>query len=313
MNTILFLSANPDGTDKLELIKECNIINQKIRASAGGRELFKLEQRHEISIKSLIEELLNYNPQILHFSGHGSDKSALIFKNENTGQSEEVPPIALSNLFKVLSNKIDLVFLNACYSEKQARAIAEHVDCVIGMSDAVYDTAAIEFASMFYLSLGFKKSVKEAFDLAASQLGLLSIPGDAIPKLIVKEGIDPSKIIINGNGPPPPPPPPPNICDQLQSFKQDHQKLLMQKMNINEFFEIIADPIFKFLSVSNNKKKIGEVNSNALNLLLINLSGKVKEYENLKQIGNDDRANIILNESLTVCNKIIEKLEDICN
>src|SRR5688572_6705739 len=104
MNTILFLSANPDGTDKLELIKECNIINQKIRASAGGRELFKLEQRHEISIKSLIEELLNYNPQILHFSGHGSDKSALIFKNENTGQSEEVPPIALSNLFKVLSN-----------------------------------------------------------------------------------------------------------------------------------------------------------------------------------------------------------------
>jgi hypothetical protein len=313
MNTILFLSANPDGTDKLELIKECNIINQKIRASAGGRELFKLEQRHEISIKSLIEELLNYNPQILHFSGHGSDKSALIFKNENTGQSEEVPPIALSNLFKVLSNKIDLVFLNACYSEKQAKAIAEHVDCVIGMSDAVYDTAAIEFASMFYLSLGFKKSVKEAFDLAASQLGLLSIPGDAIPKLIVKEGIDPSKIIINGNGPPPPPPPPPNICDQLQSFKQDHQKLLMQKMNINEFFEIIADPIFKFLSVSNNKKKIGEVNSNALNLLLINLSGKVKEYENLKQIGNDDRANIILNESLTVCNKIIEKLEDICN
>ena len=83
MSTILFLSANPDGTDKLELIKECNIINQKIRSSAG-RELFKLEQRHDISIKSLIEELLNYNPQILHFSGHGSDKSALIFKNENT-------------------------------------------------------------------------------------------------------------------------------------------------------------------------------------------------------------------------------------
>ena len=312
MSTILFLSANPDGTDKLELIKECNIINQKIRSSAG-RELFKLEQRHDISIKSLIEELLNYNPQILHFSGHGSDKSALIFKNENTGQSEEVPPIALSNLFKVLSKKIDLVLLNACYSETQARAIAEHVDCVIGMSEAIYDTAAIEFASIFYLSLGFKKSVKEAFDLATTQLGLLSIPGDAIPKLIVKEGIDPSKIIINGNESPPLPPPPPHICDQVSTIKQGHQNLLMQKMTINEFFEIIADPIFKFLSVSNNKKKIGEVNSNALNLLLINLSGKVKEYENLKQIGNDDKANIILNESLTVCNKIIEKLEDICN
>ena len=94
MFTILFLSANPAQTDPSYLIKECNLINQKIRASAG-RELLKLEQRHDISIKWLIEELLNYNPKILHFSGHGSEKSALIFKNENTGQIEEVPPSAL--------------------------------------------------------------------------------------------------------------------------------------------------------------------------------------------------------------------------
>jgi hypothetical protein len=198
MIIILFLSANPEGTDKLDLINECNLINQKIRSSAG-RELFKLEQRHDISIKWLIEELLNYNPQILHFSGHGSERSAIIFKNENTGQIEEVPPSVLSDLFKVLGKKIDLVFLNACYSEKQARAIAEHVNCVIGMSDAIYDTTAIEFASTFYLSLGFNKSVKEAFDIAIVQLGLLSLPGDAIPKLILKEGIDPSKIFMTAN------------------------------------------------------------------------------------------------------------------
>ena len=202
--TILFLSANPAQTDPLDLIKECNLINQKIRSSAG-RELFKLEQRHDISIKWLIEELLNYNPQILHFSGHGSEKSALIFKNENTGQIEEVPPSALSKLFKVLGKEIDLVFLNACYSEKQARAIAEHVNCVIGMSDAISDIAAIEFASTFYSSLGFGRSVEDAFDLAIVQLELLSIPENAIPKLIVKEGIDPSKIFINGKASPPPP------------------------------------------------------------------------------------------------------------
>jgi hypothetical protein len=141
--TILFLSANPAQTDPLDLIKECNLINQKLRSSAG-RELFKLEQRHDISIKWLIEELLNYNPQILHFSGHGSEKSALIFKNENNGRIEQVPPSALSRLFKVLGKKIDLVFLNACYTEKQARAIAEHVNCVIGMSDAIPDDTAID-------------------------------------------------------------------------------------------------------------------------------------------------------------------------
>ena len=204
MLTILFLSANPTQTDPQDLIKECNTINQKIRSSAG-RELLKLEQRHEISIKWLIEELLNYNPKILHFSGHGSEKSALIFKNENTGQIEEVPQSALSKLFKVLGKEINLVFLNACYSEKQARTIAEHVDCVIGMSTTISDIAAIEFASTFYSSLGFGKSVEDAFDLAIVQLELLSIPENATPKLIVKEGVDPSKIIINANEPPPQP------------------------------------------------------------------------------------------------------------
>jgi hypothetical protein len=313
MNTILFLSANPKGTDELDLIKECNIINQKIRASAGGRDLFKLEQRHDISIKALIEELLNYDPKILHFSGHGSEKSALIFTNENTGQSEEVPPDALANLFKALSNKIDVVFLNACYSEKQAKAIAKHINCVIGLSDAVYDTTAIEFASMFYLSLGFKRSIKEAFDLAAVQIGMLSLPGPAVPQLIVKEGIDPSKLFINGTAPPPPPSPTSQtLCDQFESLKQNHQKLLMQQITINEFFKVIADSIFKFLSDSNNKKKIGEVNSNALNLLLINLSNKVNEYDSLNQLGNNGQANIVRNESMNVAQRLIDKLEDIC-
>ena len=198
MITILFLSAIPAETKPLELIKECNLINQKIRSSVG-RKLFKLEQRHDISIKWLIEELMNYNPQILHFSGHGSEKSALIFKNENTGEIEEVPQSALSEVFRVLGKNIDLVFLNACFSEKQATAIAKHVNCVIGMSDAIPDDTAIEFASTFYSSLGFGKNIQDAYDLAMIQLGLLSMSGDRIPKLIVKEGMDASKISISAN------------------------------------------------------------------------------------------------------------------
>lgn len=198
MITILFLSANPDQTDKLDLIKEYNTIDHKLR-SAAEKGTFNLEQRHDISIKWLIEELLNYKPQILHFSGHGSEKSALIFKNENTGEIEEVPQTALSEVFRVLGKNIDLVFLNACYSEQQARAIAKYVNCVIGMSDAIPDDTAIEFASTFYSSLGFGKNIQDAFDLAMIQLGLLSMSGDRIPKLMVKEGIDASKISIGAN------------------------------------------------------------------------------------------------------------------
>ena len=254
MITILFLSANPASTDPLELIKECNIINQKIRAAANKGD-FKLEQRHDISIKWLIEELLNYNPQILHFSGHGSSNNSLIFKNEDTGQIEEVPPLALSNLFKILGSKIDLVFLNACYSEKQAKAISEHVNCVIGMSKAVSDKAAIEFASTFYSSLGFGKSVKDALELAKVQLNLLGIPESETPALIVREGVDPSKITIpsktDGEIP--------DICNLLDVLKENHQKLLKQNMTIGELFESISDPfliLFLILLLRRKSEKL---------------------------------------------------------
>ena len=308
MITILFLSANPAATDPLELIKECNLINEKLRAAANKGD-FKLEQRHDISIKWLIEELLNYNPQILHFSGHGSPSSSLIFKNENTGQIEEVPQSALSNLFRILGHKIDLVFLNACYSQKQAEAISEHVNCVIGMSKAVSDKAAIEFASTFYSSLGFRKSVKEAFELAKVQLELLGIPETETPELKVKNGMDPAKIFIPGSEVQNEPA---NICGVLETLKKNHQKLLMQKMTIGELFETIADPIFNFLSDPTNKKKIGEVKSNDLNLLLINLSGKVREYNKSVSIGNDDKARVVENQSVAVARDIIEKLDEIC-
>lgn len=86
----------------------------------------------------------------------------------------------------------------------------------------------------------------------------------------------------------------------------------MQKITIVELFDTIADPIFNSLSDPSYKKKIGEVNSNALNLLLINLSGKVKEYNNLISIGNDDKARIIENQSMVVARNIIEKLDEVC-
>ena len=45
--------------------------------------------------------------------------------------------------------KIECVVLNACYSEVQADAIALHVPYLIGMNQAIGDSAAREFAVGF--------------------------------------------------------------------------------------------------------------------------------------------------------------------
>jgi hypothetical protein len=76
--------------------------------------------------------------------------------------------------------------LNACYSERQAQAIAQYIDCVIGMSKAIGDTAAISFSAAFYQALGYGRSVKMAFDLGCSQIDLANLEEQDTPKLLTQ-------------------------------------------------------------------------------------------------------------------------------
>ena len=53
--------------------------------------------------------------------------------------------------------------------------IAEHIDCVVGMTTSVKDTSAIAFAGAFYQALGFGESVQTAFDLGCNQIDMLGL------------------------------------------------------------------------------------------------------------------------------------------
>lgn len=202
LKKVLFLSANPQGTDPLKLIRECNNIKDKIKSATYSKE-FDFEQRHEASITGLQRYLLEDKPQIVHFSGHGTEHGALLFQDAKD-QPEEVRIKAISNLFKILNErksipkekKIQCVVLNACYSQKMAKAIAKYVDCVVGMSNEVRDDAANAFAESFYYSLASGESANTAFELGKNQVEMLSIPGQDIPKLECKEGVDPDSIML---------------------------------------------------------------------------------------------------------------------
>lgn len=109
------------------------------------------------------------------------------------------PIQALTALFATLKDNIRLVFLNACYSRDQAQALITSIDCVIGMKDSIYDDAATVFASSFYRAIGFGRSIREAFDQGRTALLLEGIPEEDIPELLVKDGIDPSQVVLIGD------------------------------------------------------------------------------------------------------------------
>jgi len=129
------------------------------------------------------QALLDVQPQIVHFSGHGASTGALCFER-HSGQTHLVEPRALAALFEQFANQVNCVLLNTCYSETQAKAIAKHIQYVIGMNQAVSDEAAIAFAIGFYQALGAGCTIREAYRLGCVQIGLQGLPEHLTPVLL---------------------------------------------------------------------------------------------------------------------------------
>ena len=179
---ILFLAANPADTDRLRLDAEMRAIDLALQ-QALFRDRFDLRQHWAVQVTDLQHCLLRHQPDIVHFSGHGSVSSEIILEDDS-GNSRPVSVHALSTLFSILKDNIKCVVLNACYSEQQAQAIAQSIDCVIGMSKAIGDDAAIGFATAFYRALGFGRDVKTAFELGCVQIDLEGLDEQDTPKLL---------------------------------------------------------------------------------------------------------------------------------
>jgi hypothetical protein len=192
---ILFLSANPSGTRALQLDEEIRQITNKLRA-AEYRESIELISRWAVRPDDLLQALLEHRPHIVHFSGHGTHTQEILL-NDPQGNPKPVSKYALISLFTTLKDNVRIVLLNACSTRPQAEAIAQIVDCVIGMNNPIGDDAAIVFAASFYQALGFGRSVKEAFDLGRTALLLEGIPEEKTPELLTRKGINASSVFLS--------------------------------------------------------------------------------------------------------------------
>jgi hypothetical protein len=204
MKNILILSANPINTDKLRLDQEVREIQAALERSKSRKD-FELITRWAVRIDDLRRALLDHQPQIVHFSGHGtktggtssqnnpehsqrdairlnSQPGGIVLENE-FGQMQLVSTKSLTDLFGLFKDKVECVLLNACYSETQSNAIYQHIDCVIGMERAIPDNTAIKFSVGFYDAIGAGRTYADAFQFGCNNINLNNIPGDSIPAI----------------------------------------------------------------------------------------------------------------------------------
>lgn len=183
---ILFLGANPKETDQLRLGQEARDIEEGIRR-ARQRNDYQFVTKWAVRTADLRRYLLDEYPQIVHFSGHGKGANGLVFE-DNSGNTQLVEAQSLANLFSLFSNTIECVVLNACFSDVQADAIAQHIPFVVGMDNAIPDVTAVQFAVAFYEALASGRGgVEFAFNYACVAIEMDKLSGQGVPQLRKKQ------------------------------------------------------------------------------------------------------------------------------
>jgi hypothetical protein len=216
-HTILFLAANPLGTDRLALDQEARAIHAELDRS-GYREHFEFVTRWAAEPLDLLRELSKLKPTVVHFSGHGRGRtgddpgaasgprrdigaadgeptSGLVFVGSD-GRAKVVSTAAFAESFGAAGASVKLVVLNACYSAEQAEALLAHVDYVVGMRGSIHDTSAKNFAIGFYCGLGASESVAGAYRFGRAAIDVDGLPDDDRPQLKVRTGADANHLVL---------------------------------------------------------------------------------------------------------------------
>lgn len=194
--SILFLAANPSGTSKIQLRDEHSRVSEVIQDALNSGKLKLVKTKQATTFIDLQSYLLDEEPDIVHFSGHGKGKGAIsddpafmrvrdlvtdpggnikdetgiVLADDDQLGYEIVSTDVIKDTFSLLADikkpkPIKLVLFNSCYSHAQTEAVAEFAEYVIGTSSRVLDDAAIAFATSFYLGLAKRGDVQIAYKL----------------------------------------------------------------------------------------------------------------------------------------------------
>jgi hypothetical protein len=194
---ILFVAANPRGSDLLKLGEECADIQRELRMTLY-RDNFRFESRWAVSVDDLMRQLTELDPTVVHFSGHGGSAAGLMLQDEQ-GEPQPVPARGLAMMVHVAAPSVRVVVLNACYSNAYADALRTKIDCIVGMDGAIGDDAARAFATRFYGAVGNGRSIGDAVAHGVASLAAKQLPDEVLPRCLTRDGVDAHDVMLGSS------------------------------------------------------------------------------------------------------------------
>jgi hypothetical protein len=183
-----------------------------------GRDDFDFRSKWAVSVDEMMRHLNEWQPAIVHFSGHGYGSAGIHVRN---GQHQPYPPRrdvevaggagiylpdehgsqyvsarALAQMIATAAPSTRVVVLNACFSDAVAESLRNVVDCVVGMDGAIGDDAARSFAEGFYRALGNRRSIGNAFAQAVATLAAKQLPDEHLPVCRTRDGVSADQLFL---------------------------------------------------------------------------------------------------------------------
>jgi SEFIR domain len=167
-DTILLFTANAvDPTRRLELEEELRAILDALKRSRT-RDRFAARISPSVTFTTVIHDVDDHAPAIVHFGGHGHHHGELILRGDEEGSERRIAPEHIATLLSSVHTPPTLVVFATCYSEALAAAAAEHVPYAIGFHGEVQDRMLPRFSAALYERLAARPAldVPHAFRLA---------------------------------------------------------------------------------------------------------------------------------------------------
>jgi CHAT domain len=193
---VLLLTSNSLPGQPLRVDAEVRRVQEAVRGSKFAENV-QVEYRPAADLKSILDGLNDYQPQVVHFSGHGS-KTDLVTDTGTVDAALANDKLSYSLLGQALAatdHPPQIVMLNSCWSSAARKVIPPSVDFLVSMSVPISDIAAAAFAPQFYAALASGQSVSSAFKQGAVAVSAASLSEAATPELHCN-GADPAKTVL---------------------------------------------------------------------------------------------------------------------
>ena len=174
----LFIVADSSDESHAALSESFHAVETALGERTLGRD-FPWSQHYLPEVSAALATA-ERKPNLVHIVGHSGGPDAVMTGGDSP---VAVDPAAMAATFATMAGSVEITILSACFSRKQAEAIAIHVPTVIGIPELIGDKAPV-FAADFYKSLSAGRSVAESYEIATNQVRLQGIPDEHLPVLI---------------------------------------------------------------------------------------------------------------------------------